>query len=103
MLIIHMPQGVSPFQVENFPKKCKRSAAGAIHLKPGATKILTENEWEWISKEYPAECVRAVVNKEIVKPPKKIVEGDKGEGDKGEGDKKPTPKDAKKDNKNKRK
>jgi len=53
MPIIQMPRGVSPVQVEFVGKdaeKIERSVKGALHLNPGSTKVVTEDELLYIEK-----------------------------------------------------
>jgi hypothetical protein len=45
--------GKSPEYLDGFPKECKRSCKGAIHLLPNALKDITEDELKFIRKKYP--------------------------------------------------
>lgn len=53
MLIIQTPKTIQPIQVEGFPDDAKRSVKGALHIFPGATKEITEDEYAVIQKKYP--------------------------------------------------
>jgi hypothetical protein len=91
-------------QVEDFPEKAKRSRKGALHLRPGATLVVTRDEL----KHLEASTKRAfmVVGKakgppaeEAKKPTVATVVDDggkgKGAGGGGEGNKPPAAKPAK--------
>ena len=40
-------------QVEDFPEGCARSCKGALHLRPGSTKVLTEGELSHLQAKHP--------------------------------------------------
>ena len=51
--MVHVPVGVPPCQVDDFPSEVKegtgtrpfkRSCKGALHLRPASTKMLTDDE-----------------------------------------------------------
>ena len=44
MPLIHIPVGVAPCQVDDFPKDAERSCKGALHLRPASTKEVTNDE-----------------------------------------------------------
>ena len=53
MLIIQASKTIQPVQVEGFPDGAKRSVKGALHIFPGATKEITEDEYAVIQEKYP--------------------------------------------------
>lgn len=40
-------------QVEDFPEGCARSCKGALHLRPGGTKVVTEDELAHLQANHP--------------------------------------------------
>lgn len=75
-------------QIEDFPKKCKRSRPGAMHLRPGATLVVTRDELKHLKAKH--ERAFMVVG-ETKDPPaeetKPAPDGPKPDGD-GKGDSK---------------
>lgn len=49
--IVAVMRGVTPCQIEDFPKGCARSVEGALHVSPG-TMELTEDELKHIRKHH---------------------------------------------------
>lgn len=45
--------GKCPEYCDGFPKDCKRSCKGAIHLLPTSIKDITDDEYKYIKKAYP--------------------------------------------------
>jgi hypothetical protein len=44
MPLIHIPVGVAPCQVDDFPQDAERSCKGALHFRPASTKEITADE-----------------------------------------------------------
>lgn len=44
MFLVRFPAGLSPRQVDDFPKGTPRSCEGALHLRPSSTKTITPHE-----------------------------------------------------------
>lgn len=40
-------------QIEDFPEGCARSCKGALHLRPGGTKVVTEGELAHLQANHP--------------------------------------------------
>ena len=53
MLIIQAPKTIQSVQIEGFPNDAKRSTKGALHIAPGSTKEITEDEFAVIQERYP--------------------------------------------------
>ena len=53
MLIIQASKTVRSLPIEGFPDKAKRSAKGALHIAPGVTKEITEDELKVIEELHP--------------------------------------------------
>ncbi len=70
--------GDAPECVEGFPKDCKRSCKGALHIHRGKSKTITDGEYEYIksSKRYKhlLNKIRVVseIKAEVAKPKKKV-------------------------------
>lgn len=45
--------GKTPEYLDGFPKECKRSCKGAIHLMPNAIREISADEYEFIKKSFP--------------------------------------------------
>jgi len=43
---------LSPCQIDDFKPGAQRSVKGALHLKPSAVKVFTDDEWNHIQKHY---------------------------------------------------
>lgn len=53
MLVIQAPKNLQSVQIEGFPNDAKRSTKGALHIAPGSTKVITEDEYKVITECYP--------------------------------------------------
>jgi len=87
-------------QIEDFPKfkpgtkkvLFERSVEGALHFRPGATKVVTDDEWDHIqnTKAYKKFAAR-IIAIDIPTPPKKSkaksADGDSEGSQKNAGDK----------------
>lgn len=100
MLFVQMPLWITNFQVEDFPKDCKRSKSGAIYFNPGESLELTEEEWKSTLKQYPEECKRAIVT-DISKVLKRSEDFRKEKEANKKAEKLKKPEEPKKDKKNK--
>jgi len=88
MPIVQMPRGVSPVQVEFVFKgkdaakeeaSFERSVKGAIHFRPGCTKVITNDELAYIEKNKKKLAVKLHVvpgtkNVSVKKAEKKVEE-----------------------------
>ena len=63
-------QGLSPECLEGFPKDCERSKQGALHLRPGRTMELTDDEYAFIKAQRPDVCRECVVLRSYKGKPK---------------------------------
>ncbi len=79
MPIVQMPRGVTPVQIEIDKDVKKRTVKGAIHLTPGCTKVITDEELACIKKKEPK-----VASKLHVVPIAKKAEKEKTEPAKAE-------------------
>lgn len=50
MPVIQFAKTEAVRQIEDFPKDCKRSHDGAMHVRPGSTKVVTEGELDHLRK-----------------------------------------------------
>ena len=62
-------QGIHPECLEGFPEDCDRSKESALHLRPGRTMLLTDDEYAFIKAQRPDVCENCVVLRENVKKP----------------------------------
>jgi len=53
----------SPLYVEGFPKDCKRSCKGSIHLMPRKPITVTEGELAYIKMAYPKARIKVVAER----------------------------------------
>jgi len=67
--IVTVRPGVSPHQIDDWPKDCERSCEGSLHVKPG-TYELTEGELKHIRKHHKAlnRCLQVTEVKPKEKP-----------------------------------
>ena len=74
MPLINIPVGIAPCQIDDFPKTVgkgedakpfERSCKGSLHLRPSSTKVVTQDELDWIKrhKEHKMLARRLVVVK----------------------------------------
>ncbi len=49
--IVHVPRGLEPCQIDDFPEGCKRSVKGSLRLAPGILE-LTEDEFKHLRKHH---------------------------------------------------
>lgn len=52
MYWLRVPATVPPTQIE-VPENIERSAKGSLHFRPGSTKTVTRDEWEYLLQKYP--------------------------------------------------
>lgn len=57
-------QGRLPECVEGFPEDCERSVEGSLHLRPGQTVELTDDEYAHIKAQRPALAKDVIVLRE---------------------------------------
>lgn len=57
MPLIQIPVGIAPCHIDDFPKEVgegkearpfERSCKGALHLRPASTKVLSQDELDWL-------------------------------------------------------
>ena len=46
-------QGIHPECIEGFPEDCERSRKGSLHLRPGRTLELTDDEYAHLKAQRP--------------------------------------------------
>lgn len=57
-------QGRLPECVEGFPEDCERSVEGSLHLRPGQTVELTDDEYAHIKAQRPTLAKDVIVLRE---------------------------------------
>lgn len=50
MIVVQFAKGALACQVDDFPKDAKRSCVGSLHVRPSATKVVTQAELEHLQK-----------------------------------------------------
>ncbi len=66
MPVIQFRTTASRVQVEGFPEGCERSGEGSFHVRPGATRVVTEAELEHLKKR--SDCSFVVIRLDAVAP-----------------------------------
>lgn len=75
-LVVQVPRGTAPCQVDDFPKGCQRSVQGSLRVTSG-TLLLTEGELKHLRKHHKALSRRLRVVGEH-KPKEAPKDADKG-------------------------
>lgn len=63
-------QGLHPECLDGFPEDCERSKAGALHMRPGRTLLLTDDEYGHLKAQRPDIAKSCVVLRDNVPKPK---------------------------------
>lgn len=53
MIMVQVPQGLGPRQVDDFPAECERSKKGSVHFRTNSTITITQDEYNHVLKSHP--------------------------------------------------
>lgn len=64
-------QGSIPECIENFPKETQRSSKETLHLRPGQSRMLTDDEYAYIKVHRPDVAKNLLILRQEVKKEEK--------------------------------